>query len=353
LVRLRIPPITIRFRAASLGREILAVDTSTAAFIGAPAAGAPNQPVLVTSIEAYDREFGSADDELRRAVKLFFDNGARRAYALRPQSDIVDELDKLDDVSFALLAFPGSGSLDPGEAATVASAAIELCERRRAFVVLDPPAALAPEDVAAWGGSLGSPRHAAIYVPRLKVPGAEAAASGAAVGVYARTDMTRGVWRAPAGSASTVSGAVDVTVRFPDSTNATLNQAGVNVVRPFANRFVLWGARTLATADPEWKYVNVSRFSLFLERSIEEGTQWAVFEPNGENLWREVRRSVEAFMSSLFQQGAFAATTAEDAYFVRCDRTTMTQDDIDNGRLVIVVGFAPHRPAEFVVIRIN
>lgn len=353
MVRLRIPAISIRLRAASAGREILGVDTSTAAFVGAPAAGAPKEPVLVTSVVDYEREFGGADDELRRAVKLFFDNGARRAYALRAQSDIVDELDKLDDVSFGLLAFPESGSLDPGEAATVATAAIDLCERRRAFVVLDPPAALAPEDVAAWAGSLGSTRHAAIYVPRLKVPGAEAAASGAVVGVYARTDIDRGVWRAPAGTATTVRGAVDVTVRLPDSTVATLNQAGVNVIRPFANRLVLWGARTLATAEPEWKYVNVCRFAIFLERSIVEGTQWAVFEPNGEDLWREVRRSVKTFMSRLFQQGAFAATTAEDAYFVRCDRTTMTQDDIDSGRLVIVVGFAPHRPAEFVVIRIN
>jgi phage tail sheath protein FI len=353
LVRIRIPPISIRIRAASPGREILGVDTSTAAFVGAPAAGAPKEPVLVTSVGDYVQKFGGADDELRRAVTLYFENRALRAYAFRPQSDIVAELDKLDDVSFALLALPESGSLDAGEAATVATAAIELCERRRAFVVLDPPAALALEDVAAWAGSLGSTRHAAIYLPRLKVPGAEAAASGAAVGVYARTDIERGVWRAPAGTATTLRGAVDVTVSLPDSTIATLYQSGVNVVRPLASRLVLWGARTLATADPEWKYVNVSRFALFLERSIDQGTQWAVFEPNGEGLWQEVRRSVEAFMFVLFQQGALAASTAEEAYFVRCDRTTMTQDDIDNGRLVIVVGFAPHRPAEFVVIRIN
>jgi phage tail sheath protein FI len=353
LARIRIPPISIRVRAPSADREILGVDTSTAAFVGAPAAGAPKGPVLVTSMPDYEQEFGTADDELRRAVKLFFDNGGGRAYALRPQSDVVDELDKLEGVSFALLALPDTGSLDLGEAATVASAAIELCARRRAFVVVDPPTLLAPENVAAWTGSLGSSRHAAAYLPRLKVPGAEAAVSGAVIGVYARTDIERGVWRAPAGIGTTVRGAVDVTVRLPDSTVASLNQAGVNVVRPHANVLVLWGARTLATGEADWKYVNVCRFALFLERSIIEGTQWAAFEPNGENLWLEVRRSVEAFMFGLFRQGAFAATTAEDAYFVRCDRTTMTQEDIDNGRLVIVVGFAPHRPAEFLVIRIN
>jgi phage tail sheath protein FI len=116
--------------------------------------------------------------------------------------------------------------------------------------------------------------------------------------------------------------------------------------------FVVWGARTLSS-DPEWRYVNVRRLALFLERSIAEGTQWAVFDPNGEQLWIEVRKRVEAFMLALFQQGAFEATRTEDAYFVRCDRTTMTQDDIDNGRLVVVVGFAPIRPAEFVVVRVG
>ena len=351
-MRIRIGPITIR--AGSPGRDIQGVDTSTAALVGAPASGAPKQALLVTSLVEYEREFGSADDDLRRAVKLFFDNDGRRAYVLRPQSDVADELQKLDDVPFALLALPESGSLDPGDAAALASAAIDLCERRRAFAVLDAPASLAPEDVGAWANSLGSTRHAAIYMPRLKVPPADAAASGAVVGVCARTDIERGVWRAPAGSGASVRGAVGVTVGLADSTIAALAQEGVNVIRPLDGRLVVWGARTLATTtEPEWKYVNVCRFALYLERSIVEGIRWAVFEPNGENLWREVRRSVENFMLTLFRQGALAATTAEDAYFVRCDRTTMTQDDIDNGRLVIVVGFAPHRPAEFLVIRIN
>lgn len=127
--------------------------------------------------------------------------------------------------------------------------------------------------------------------------------------------------------------------------------ASINVIRRLQG-IVVWGARTLSS-DPEWRYVNVRRFALLLERSISEGTQWAVFEPNGERLWIEVRRRVEAFMLALFQQGAFEATPAEDAYFVRCDRTTMTQDDIDNGRLVVVVGFALIRPAEFVIVRVG
>jgi phage tail sheath protein FI len=108
-----------------------------------------------------------------------------------------------------------------------------------------------------------------------------------------------------------------------------------------------------AVGDPEWKYVNVRRLALFLERSIDEGTQWAAFEPNGEALWSEVRRSAEGFLFSLYRAGAFEGSRPEDAYFVRCDRTTMTQDDIDNGRLIILVGFAPVRPAEFIVLRID
>jgi uncharacterized protein len=350
-VRIRIGPITIG--TASLGHEIQGVDTSTAALVGAATSGAPKQAVLVTSPVEYEREFGSVDDDLRRAVRLFFDNGGRRAYVLRPQSDVADELQKLDDVPFSLLALPESGSLDPGDAATLASAAIDLCERRRAFAVLDAPDSLAPEDVGAWANSLGSTRHAAVYVPRLKVHPVDAAASGAVVGVCARTDTERGVWRAPAGSGFSVRGAVDVTAGLADSTITALAQEGVNVMRRLDARLVVWGARSLATAEPEWKYVNVCRFALYLERSIVEGTRWALFEANGENLWQEVRRSIENFMLTLFRQGALAATTAEDAYFVRCDRTTMTQDDIDNGRLVIVVGFAPYRPAEFLVIRIN
>jgi phage tail sheath protein FI len=116
--------------------------------------------------------------------------------------------------------------------------------------------------------------------------------------------------------------------------------------------FRVWGARTLSS-DPEWKYVNVRRLALFIERSISEGLQWAAFEPNTETLWNIVRTSVEVFMRRLFQQGAFEATREDDAYFVRCDRTTMTQDDIDNGRLIVVIGFAPARPAEFVVVRVG
>jgi phage tail sheath protein FI len=345
------PPIRFRVRAPSAAREILGVDTSTAAFVGEPASGSPKEPVLVTSMADYEQAFGSADDDLRRAVRLFFDNEGRRAYVLRPQSDIVGELDKLDDVSFALLAVPDMGSLPPGDAGTVGNAAVQLCEHRRAFVVLDAPTAIAPEDVPGWAGSFDT-RRAAVYVPRLKVPGAETASSGAVLGVYARTDMQRGVWKAPAGGAADVRGAVGVTETLSDETAATLNLLRVNAIRSVSGRLELRGARTL-DSDPLWKYVSISRFAMFLERSIGEGLRWAAFEPNGEALWREVRLSVGGFLNTLFLQGALGGSTPNDAYFVQCGPETMTQDDIDNGRLIIIVGFAPHRPAEFVSLRIS
>jgi hypothetical protein len=128
--------------------------------------------------------------------------------------------------------------------------------------------------------------------------------------------------------------------------------AGINPIRRLDGRLAIWGARTLAVDDPKWKYVNVRRLSLFIERSIDEGTRWAAFEPNGEPLWSTVRQAVDDFMAVLFRAGALTGTRQEDAYFVRCDRTTMTQDDLDNGRLVVLVGFAPVTPAEFVTVRI-
>ena len=132
-----------------------------------------------------------------------------------------------------------------------------------------------------------------------------------------------------------------------------LNQEGVNVLRSFDGEGIrLWGARTLSS-DPEWKYINIRRYLLFLEHSIDQGTQWAVFEPNGEALWATVRRSVEDFLDAQWRSGALVGRTPQDAYFVRCDRTTMTQDDLDHGRLVALVGVAPLKPAEFVIFRIG
>jgi hypothetical protein len=349
--RLRIDVVPAGVTPGAIPR-IDGVDTSTAAFLGVPAPGAPSEPVEVTSFAGYVQAFGTAASELARGVRLFFENGGRRAWVLRTPDGLSDGLDALEDVRFAVLAIPDATGLDPNEAGELVGQAVDLCEERGAFLLVDAPPALAPADVPQWVADLGSIRSAALYMPRLRLAdGTATAASGAVAGVYARTDLERGVWRAPAGGV--VQGAVDATVALGDAAVDDANAAGINVIRKFPTRGLrVWGARTLSS-DPEWKYVNIRRLTIFIEHSIDEGTQWAVFEPNGEQLWRIVCAAVEAFMLRLFQQGAFEATRAEDAYFVRCDRTTMTQDDIDNGRLVIVVGFAPLRPAEFVIVRVG
>jgi uncharacterized protein len=351
----RLRPSPEEGTAADLGSAaILAVDTSTAAFVGAPTTGSPPKPVELRSFEDYVRAFGSTDGELGRAVRLFFENGGRRAFAVRAQDGLLDGLQALEQVPFSLLTLPDLGGLDMDEAASVAVAAAEACEQARAFLLLDPPASLTSAQVEEWTTELGGARNAAVYVPRLRLAdGSETAPSGAVAGVFARTDSARGVWKAPAGSGAGVRGVTDVTQALSEEAVDRLTAAGVNVVRRLATGLVVWGARTLAVEEPDWKYVNVRRLALFIERSIDEGTQWAVYEPNGERLWSEVRRRVEAFMLTLFRQGALEGTRPEDAYFVRCDRTTMTQNDIDNGRLVILVGFAPVRPAEFIVFRIE
>jgi hypothetical protein len=173
----------------------------------------------------------------------------------------------------------------------------------------------------------------------------------------ARTDSQRGVWKAPAGLDATLNGAAELTVKLTDGENGQLNPLGVNCLRSFpAVGRVVWGARTLRGADilaSEWKYVPVRRTALFIEESLYRGTQWVVFEPNDEPLWAQIRLNVGAFMQNLFRQGAFQGRTPREAYFVKCDKETTTQTDINLGIVNIVVGFAPLKPAEFVVIKIQ
>jgi uncharacterized protein len=176
---------------------------------------------------------------------------------------------------------------------------------------------------------------------------------GHVAGIYARTDVDRGVHKAPANAV--VAGAQDLEFAVARGMQDVLNPRGINVIRDFrADRrgIRVWGARTMS-ADPSWKYVNVRRLFIYLEESIDEGTQWVVFEPNAEPLWDRVRRSIESFLLTVWRNGALMGTKPEHAFYVKCDRSTMTQDDIDNGRLICYIGVAPVRPAEFVIFRIH
>jgi phage tail sheath protein FI len=175
--------------------------------------------------------------------------------------------------------------------------------------------------------------------------------SGHVLGICARSDNERGVHKAPANEV--VRSIVDVSLPFTDGEQDVLNPIGVNLIREFEGRGIrVWGARTLSS-DAEWKYVNVRRLFIYLEHSIDRGTQWVVFEPNTEALWQRVVETIESFLFGVWKSGALMGTTPEEAFFVRCDRTTMTQDDIDNGRLVCLIGVAPAYPAEFVIFRIG
>jgi uncharacterized protein len=269
---------------------------------------------------------------------------------------------------FNLLCIPPYGDdLDVGQ--TTWDAATAYAKRRRALVIVDPPA-MGWDDPADIAGtdSLDSivTRHenAAIYFPRVRVadPAQENrlrtfAPCGAVAGVFARTDTARGVWKAPAGTEATLSGVAELAVNLTDEQTGLLNPLGINCLRALRDvGRVVWGARTLVGSDrlaSEWKYIPVRRTALYIEESLYRGTQWVVFEPNDEPLWAQIRLNVGAFMHGLFRQGAFAGTTPRDAYFVKCDRETTTSTDQNLGIVNILVGFAPLKPAEFVVIRIQ
>jgi len=169
----------------------------------------------------------------------------------------------------------------------------------------------------------------------------------------ARTDANRGVWKAPAGTEADIRGINGLEYRFSDSENGVMNPRGVNTIRIFPNGIVNWGARTMDGDDDfgsEYKYIPIRRTALFIEESLYRGLKWVVFEPNDEPLWAQIRLNVGAFMHNLFRQGAFQGTKKQDAYFVKCDSETTTQNDINLGIVNIWVGFAPLKPAEFVIL---
>jgi uncharacterized protein len=278
-------------------------------------------------------------------------------------------LDKLD--LFNLLVLPPAKP-DGSISKELVSAAAKYCEKRRAMLLVDPLPGWdeASDQVSAVEtgvdtGEAGSvSNNAAIFFPRLtqadpENDGREARfpPSGAVAGVFARTDANRGVWKAPAGLEAVLSGVAKLSVPLTDFENGRLNMRGVNCLRFMAGVGpVVWGSRTRMGDDRnpnDWKYIPVRRTALFIEESLYRGTHWVVFEPNDERLWASIRLNVGAFMQQQFRKGAFQGQAARDAYFVKCDGETTTQPDINLGIVNILVGFAPLKPAEFVVIRIQ
>lgn len=355
-------------------------ETAVTAFVGRAEQGPTDQPVTVRSAADFARQFGPslAEGMLGRSIGAFFANGGTTALVVRvpeepaPASSVPGDpmagtgLHALDGQAFNLLCIP------PFEAGTdvpkaVWDAAAAFCRDRRAFLIVDSPRSWASvgmvTDQAIEAVASRSP-DAAIYFPWLLVPSAEGtsgsvalAPSGAVAGVIARTDRARGVWKAPAGAEAALTGITGVGLRLSDVDNGVINPRGVNAIREMVGRGVLvWGARTMAGSDAsssEWKYVNVRRTALYVEESIRRGTGWAVSEPNAEPLWTSLRVAAEEFLLGLWRGGGLAGTKPEHAFFVRCDRTTMTEADLAEGRVVLLLGLALVRPAEFVTLRIS
>lgn len=270
-------------------------------------------------------------------------------------------LSGLEDVS--IVAAPGSSAY--AERQAIQSSLIGHAERRRAYriAVLDSERNQTPGDMRTARGRIDS-KYAALYYPWVVVanplarPGRDdipkeiaVPPSGFVAGIYARNDTQRGVYKAPANEV--VTGALRFESDINFAQQELLNPLGVNCLRYLSGRgYRLWGAR-LASSDPEWKYVSDRRYFNYLEASIDRGTQWAVFEPNGERLWANVRQTIADFLYNEWRGGALLGTSVEEAFFVRCDRSTMTQNDLDNGRLICLIGVAIIKPAEFVIFRIG
>ena len=272
------------------------------------------------------------------------------------------QLERVEDIS--IVAAPGHSALNTSSFEAVQQGLISHAEKMRYRVaVLDTPAAQTVGEARDTRSKIDTSR-AALYYPWVVVanplarPGNERIKreialppSGFVCGIYARTDVERGVWKPPANEV--VRGALRFELELTHGQQEVLNPEGVNCLRFFFGRGNrVWGART-ASSDPEWKYVNVRRFFIYLERSIDRSTQWAVFEPNNERLWANIRETVSSFLYNEWRNGALLGSRPEEAYFVRCDRSTMTQNDLDNGRLVCEIGVAAVKPAEFVIFRIG
>lgn len=338
-------------------RDLEGVNLSAAAFVGLASQGPTATPVPIGGTTEFSRVFGLwTPGHLGDAVRTYFASGGQRLYVLRLAElpcDAADTraalaaLDGLDDLG--LLALPGV------TAPEVLQAAGGYCEDRRRMLLLAdcPAAARSVSDAQAHADALcGS--HVALYHPWLRDLAAAGPIppSGAMAGLLAREEIAGRIWRAPAGPAAALNGITGLDCRYGDEDLAALARHNINPIRIHSGKCVAWGARTLDDS-PEFRYVNIRRFANFVEASIRNGTEWVAAEANVEPTWTSVRRSIELFLLLQWRAGALQGEKFQDAFFVRCGRDTMSQEDVDEGRLVVQVGLAVLQPAEFIVLRID
>lgn len=366
--------------SATAPKRIEGVPTSTAGLVGVTERG-PHGIALITSFTQFVSEFGSLPEpaaslrdkwvldpnqggqwwQLSLAVKGFFENGGRRLFVKRIKRDDLNALSPDDFVAaiqtlrqvdeIALCLVPGLWS------AKIHAALIKLCETHKdCFAILDTPNGLDISGVRRFRRRFNT-AFASLYYPWLEVtdPGTnrnvQLASSGHIAGIYARVDLDRGVHTAPA--SEPIRGITKIARDISNADQGLLNPEGINALRFFPDRGnLVWGGRTLSS-DSEWRYVNVRRLFIFVEDSIAKGAQWALFEANNERLWKNMRQNVSEFLLNLWRQGSLQGSKPQEAFFVKCDRTTMTQNDLDQGRLICEIGVAPVRPAEFVIFRIG
>lgn len=365
---------------------IASAPTSIAAFIGRTRIGPTDRPLLVHTFAEFEGLYGGVwpESPLGACVQHFFRNGGRAAYicaietggapltpahvsdsSLQPLRRGLWMLDLCEDVNIVCIP-PFRADLDVDRETW--DAAIAWAYESRAIVLVDPPQhwTAAADITLAAVEMLVTPHeacaNAALYVPRIVcadpiepersatfVPG------GAIAGLIARTDARRGVWKAPAGLEARLEGAEALGMPMTDAEAGVLNGWGINPLRHFPAGLVVWGARTLRGHDQlgsEWKYLPVRRLALFVETSIVRGTRWASTEPGGPPLWELLTRAADAWLLSLFRQGAFPGATPDEAYFVRCDETTTTDEDIASGVTTMLVGIAPLQALEFILLKV-
>jgi phage tail sheath protein FI len=322
-----------------------------------------NKVRLITSWARFAENFGGFQPHnktLAHAVYGFFNNGGNRCWVVRVEdaTDVeavkvgLTEFEKVDEITMVLV--PGAQDRD------IQIAVIDHCEKMQdRFAILDGQQKPEQLTVEAIKGGVRDSNYAALYFPWIKVPdplkkGADEliAPSGHIAGLYARTDINRGVHKAPANDV--LRGVSEVEWRLSKADQDGLNPKGVNVIRQFNGNVKVWGARTLGGDDnTEFKYINVRRLFLMLRESIDEGTQWIVFEPNAKPLWDKIRQNVTAFLTNVWRSGALFGDTPEQAFFVKCDEELNPKEVRDLGQVITEIGVAPVKPAEFVIFRIR
>ena len=372
-------------------KPIEAVGTNTVGFLGESSKGPTNEAVLITNWSQFVKTFGDFKDcseHLAHAVYGFFNNGGSRCFIVNvgaPEQAKVEVKtgDKKDDKAAATTHTgggrdglyigrdngPGQRSglkcfeevdeiaivAAPGQISpAVQDALLSHCETRKdRFAVLD-----SPETITGGVDKLPKPRdskYGAYYFPWIQVYDPDKGnifvpPSGHIAGVYSRTDSERGVHKAPANEI--VRGALGLKYNVSKGEQDLLNPKGINAIRFMNGGIRIWGARTLSS-DPSWRYINVRRLFIMVESSIERATQWVVFEPNDHRLWKRVQRTISSFLTLLWRNGALMGTSPEQAFYVKCDEETNPPEVIDAGQLVVEIGLAPVKPAEFVIFRIG